>query len=127
MSESTRHATHDVDLPTQIDIVALLVALAAGLCVWVDTDLWVRPVASLAFILFVPGWLVLRLAAVPFTSLMVLSSFILSLVLMVFTSFLLATRLNWIWDPVSRMWTFGCVAGLAIVLMRRFRPARVAS
>lgn len=127
MSESTRHATHNVDLPTQIDVVALLVALVAGVCVWADTDLFVRPIASLAFILFVPGWLLLRLAGVPFTSLMVLSAFILSLVLMVFTSFLLVTRLNWIWDPVARIWTFGCVAGLAIVLMRRFRPARAVS
>lgn len=127
MTEPTRHAAHDLDLPTQVDIVALLVALVAGVCLWVDTDLFVRPISSLAFILFVPGWMVLRFAAVPFTSLMVLSSFILSIVLMVFTSFLLVTRLDWIWDPVARLWTFGCVAGLGVLLMRTLRSAQVAS
>lgn len=105
-----------------VDVASLVIALAAGALVWTDSDLFVRPVVALAFIVFVPGWMVLRLAAVPVTSLMVLSSFVLSVVLMVCTSFLLATRLNWIWDPVARLWTFGSALGLAVLLIRPDRP-----
>lgn len=107
--------------PALVDVAALVIALAAGAFVWADSDVFVRPVVALAFIVFVPGWMVLRFAAVPVTSLMVLSSFVLSVVLMVCTSFLLATRLNWIWDPVARLWTFGCAAGLAVLLIRSDR------
>ena len=112
---------------TLLDLASLIVAFVTGLALWVDTDLFVRPIASLVFIVFVPGWVVLRFAAVPFSSLMVLSACVVSVVLMVLTSFLLATRLDWIWAPVARLWTFGCVGALAVILMRDVRSASVSS
>ncbi|MEL6890816.1 MAG: hypothetical protein AAFP84_04415 [Actinomycetota bacterium] len=100
------------------DVVALVVSLVVSISVWLDTSVAIRPVAALVFVVFVPGWTILRAVDVTVSSLMVLASCVLSVVAMVFTSFLLATRLGWAWEAAIQGWAVGCAAGVATVLLQ---------
>lgn len=105
-----------------VDATATVLAFAVGLLVLVGEPSSFRPAAAVAFVLFVPGWVMIRLARVPVTSLAVLGAFVLSVVAMTFTSFALVTRLGWTWRPAAVAWTFGCAVAL-VVVMRRDRSA----
>src|SRR4029078_4560183 len=45
---------------TVSDLACVVLSLTAFLCIATDTDVWLRPPALLLFVLFVPGWTLLR-------------------------------------------------------------------
>ncbi len=106
-----------------VDATATLIAIGVGLLVVVGEPSSFRPASALAFVLFVPGWTMIRLARVPVTSLAVLGAFVLSVVAMTLTSFLLVTRLGWAWRPAALAWAIGCAGALVAVMRRDTRPA----
>lgn len=104
---------------TVVDVASLLVAAMVVCAVAFDVRFPGRSVVALVFVTWVPGWSVVRIATLPITVLMVVGAFVFSLSLMIITSFLLATRLDWAWAPAAVLWALLCVALLAVVLRRR--------
>ena len=105
-----------------LDGLAVAIAIGIVALVLFDEPLWFRPAWAAAFVLFVPGWTLLRLAGVPLSSLTLLGAFGLSVVAMTLTSFALVTRFDWTWRPTAVGWAVACTLGLVLTWRRR-RPS----
>ena len=108
-----------------VDVAAIATSIGVAVLVLVDQPVWFRPAVATVFVLFVPGWAMIRLANVPITSLAVLGAFVLSVVAMTATSFALVTRLGWAWRTGAVIWAVACVDALVWVLFRDGSPDRV--
>lgn len=111
--------------PRIVDAAAAATSIGVVVLVLVGEQVWFRPAVALIFVLFVPGWVMLRLAQVPITSLAVLGAFVLSVVAMTATSFALVTRLGWNWRPAAVIWAVLCADALIWVLSRDRSSDRV--
>lgn len=114
-------------LSTVVDLASLLVAGVVVVTMAFDVRYPGRPVVALLFITWVPGWSFVRIAAVPVTTLTAVGAFVFSLSIMILTSFVLATRLDWAWRLTAVLWATLCASLLAVVLRRRSGDAVSAS
>jgi len=108
---------------TVSDLACVVLSLTAFLCIATDTDVWLRPPALLLFVLFVPGWTLLRTYGGPAS----LLGYVGAIGLSTGTMLLLGEALllfDWKWFPAGLAVTAGCgVIGARTILRRAPEPS----
>ena len=93
---------------TLVDLTCVVISLVAFMCIATDTDVWLRPPVMLLFVLFVPGWTLLRLFGAPSS----LLGFVGAIGLSVGSLMLLGEALvlwgDWKWFPLGLALTAAC-------------------
>jgi len=98
------------------DVACVLLSALAFVCILTDSHTWVRAPAMLVFVLFVPGWTVLRMYRAPATLLVYLSAIGLSIGSMLLLGEILVLYGNWKWFALGLALTGGCyVIGIRTV------------
>jgi len=108
-----------------VDLACVVVSLVAFMCLATDTDIWLRPPAMLLFVLFVPGWTLLRMFDAPASMLGYVGAIGLSLGAMVLLGEALVLFGDWKWFPLGLALTAGCYLIGARTTLRQIRAPGV--
>lgn len=106
-----------------VDLSCIVLALAALVLIGTDSNSPLRAPVVLIFILFVPGWTILRRCGATASVLTYVSGMALSVVLMILMGESLVLFGNWKWFPVGLALTAACSTIGATSMIHRYRMA----
>ncbi|MFL6181360.1 MAG: hypothetical protein ACJ73J_03560, partial [Actinomycetes bacterium] len=106
---------------TLADLTCVVLSLIAFMCIATDTDLWLRPPVMLVFVLFVPGWTLLRMFGGPASLLGFVGAMGLSIGSMLLLGEALVLFGDWKWFPLGLALTAACYLIGARTMLRQVR------
>ena len=104
-----------------LDGTGLAVSVAVLVTMTIGDGSIVRTVAATLFLCLVPGWTIVRLTGAEASLLTLLVAVASSIAILMITGELLVTRAAWNWRLAAWILSWGCLAGLGSVMMRRHR------